>query len=227
MGLTGSHNDNKKCPLCGKDGKLKSRHGIYYKCNVCDLEWLNSKYYSVESVNYVSVLNTITKLRIANNKRILDTLVQIMPQGAEGLEVGSAVGLFMESAEACGYKMHGIEPMEESYLISKNKGLNVTKGYFPVDMPQKKQYDFIIFNDAFEHIPKIKEVVEACKEYLRPNGYLVINLPDSNGAIYNMSRILDFFGESDELYRMWQIKTDSPHLYYFNKKSLDILCKSM
>lgn len=168
------------------------------------------------------MLKSVESLRKANNKKILDMMAQFIAGGSEGLEVGCAVGLFMEQARES-YRMRGIEPMEESFEISKGKGLDVSRGFFPNDMDFSKKYDFIIFNDVFEHIPDINHVMKSCSELLKENGFLIINLPDSDGILHRISKLLYRFGDDSSAKRLWQLGTASPHLYYFNSSSLDRL----
>lgn len=184
------------------------------------MQWIDQPKLEQHQIDYVHGLETITPLRQKNNEKILQRLSAILPEGAEGLEVGSAIGLFLEQAEAWGFHMTGIEPMEKSWQIAVKKKLNAVHGFFPQDLPVSDPYDFIIFNDVFEHLPSPREILQECRKRLKGNGCLIINLPDSAGILYRCAAVLHRFGDNDTLKRLWQVETESPHLYYFNQKSL-------
>lgn len=225
------------CPICGENickSKRIANIGIQvYSSKKCGLDYVDPKAIiklcdgvdSVRGDRYVSGLNGIENLRIKNFKKILFTMKNILGIQTEskGLEVGSATGLFIVEAKKEGFEVEGIEPMYESCRISWEKGLNVKNGYFPADIDQTQRFDFIIFNDVFEHIPDIEKCVSSCFNHLNPGGILIINLPDKDGILYKLSKAMCKFGDSTAFGRLWQLGTASPHLYYFNGKSLDYL----
>lgn len=224
------------CPVCGNT-RIKEIANIgvdIFRCCKCKLEYVDAgKMISLcnsensdfdQNLQYSNALNSIQDLRRTNNNKILIFMEEFLPKQSVGLEVGSAVGLFMEQAKAK-YVISGIEPMTSSFEIAKGKGLDVTKGFFPKDIDFSKQYDFIIFNDVFEHIPDARSVMESCEKLLKKDGFLLINLPDSAGILHKISYFLYSIGDSSSIKRLWQVGTGSPHLYYFNSCSLDSLAK--
>lgn len=218
---------NNNCIICNNKNKILKLHSlnkIFYcnKCNFFQAEITkicngNSK------IHYDQLLNSISYLRIKNFNKILDKIENLLYPKSLGLEVGCATGIFMELAKQKKYNMVGIEPMHSSFKIAKNKKLNVLNIFFSKDFYYDKKFDFIIFNDVFEHIPNIKEIIKKCNELLNKNGLLIINLPLSTGFLYKIAIILNRFGTSMFLNRLWQFDTESPHLYYFNSKNLKIL----
>ncbi len=67
---------------------------------------------------------------------------------------------------------------------------------------------------------KINEIIDKCKELLKDDGLLIINLPINDGILFKIAKIFNFFGISSFFKRLWQFDTESPHLYYFNNKNL-------
>lgn len=227
--------ENLACPVCGCDKPKKIADiGItVFRCPDCTLEYVNTKkMFELCDVvtktsmknkqEYTDMLKSLEPLRISNNKKIIDRMSSFLPEESNGLEVGCAVGFFLEQANKK-YKVSGIEPMEKSFEISKSKGLDVVHGYFPGNVDFSKKYDFVIFNDVFEHIPDIHSVMSSCQNLLKDNGFLLINLPDSDGILHKISKLLCRLGDQSSLKRLWQLGTESPHLYYFNSRSLDLL----
>ena len=217
------------CCVCGSNATVKKNNiGVtLYKCPNCKMMWLEKGELDItEKIEYKSALENLNILRIENYNTILDNMHWMLKENSIGFEIGAAFGLFIKEAENRGYIMSGIEPMEETYLIAKEKGLNVYKGFFPDDMKDIQKVDFIIFNDVFEHIPNILETIEACKNMLNEEGLLIINIPLSTGILFRLSQILDIIQLPEFLQRLWQIKTESPHLYYFNKRNLKLLMEN-
>lgn len=220
------------CEICGKEGItvcIRLGRDIYfckkcchYYCGYAD----DPEPYSIyEEYGY-----SIKQLRLKNYRKILKKMHHIIPQNATGLEVGSGFGWFLQEAEKFGYSMYGIEPMEKNYNYSvQHNNCELINGFFPQDLPDNLcgKFDFIIFNDVFEHIPNLKNILTTCDNFLKPEGYLIINLPLNTGIMYKISMMLMKLGSFNFLKRLWQFETESPHLYYFSSKSLKkLVCSS-
>ena len=118
--------------------------------------------------------------------------------------------------------MTGIEPIACNYEKSINSKYTVINGFFPDGLSTKhtKTFDFIIFNDVFEHIPDLNKVLSACNNLLKPTGLLIINLPMNTGVFYKIAGFLSVLGKKQSLIRLYQFETESPHVHYFSEKSL-------
>ena len=166
-------------------------------------------------------LNALRQLRKANFDRILDVLSNLTSSELLSLlEVGYGDGWFLLAAADRGYKTLGLEPDPVIARNAKDKGLDVIEGYFPDALPRQAQFDLIVFNDVFEHLPDPQSAVQACFTSLRPGGMLVLNLPNSKGIFFHIARVLSFLGFSAPLDRMWQRGFPSPHISYFHPQAL-------
>lgn len=58
---------------------------------------------------------------------------------------------------------------------------------------------------------------------LNHSGIIVLNLPSSDGILFEMATVLDAFGSSSSLERLWQKGFPSPHVSYFNPNNLKLL----
>ena len=99
-------------------------------------------------------------------------------------------------------------------------GVDVVNGLFPQDFTISRTYDFIIFNDVFEHLPDLDSVLRKCGELLKPEGILIINCPDSGGIFFRVANVMRKLGIDTYWRRLWQVDFYSPHLWYFNKDNL-------
>ena len=211
------------CVICSE----KLRIGIqkwHLKCQGCSYESadlapsINEAELSA-ALNEISRKRSLKELRSANFAVLLEKLKALRPSGGSLLEVGSAHGWFLEQT-APYFSALGVEPDNGMYALSKGQGLNVRHGYFPDALASNECFDVIVFNDVLEHIPHVDQAVEACARHLRPDGLLLVNLPNSSGFFYKVSKLLCRLGAHGYFERMWQKDMPSPHLHYFNKKNL-------
>lgn len=138
------------------------------------------------------------------------------------LDVGCAHGWFLEKA-AGQFEVLGLEPDPIVAARTQACALPVRKGYFPSALAPEEKFDCIVFNDVLEHIPDAKAALQECNRRLLDGGVLVVNAPDRRGVFYQLSRILAFLGHSAPFERMWQVGLPSPHLYYFDTKSMQAM----
>lgn len=162
----------------------------------------------VRQRNFVKIIERVRQLCDAASPRLL--------------EVGCAHGLFLEMV-ARDFDAVGIEPHREVARETAARGFAVREGYFPSALQADDRFDVIVFNDVLEHIPDLPDVLRACRDCLNDNGILVINLPDSSGIFYRLSRLLARIGIRGMFERMWQLNYPSPHLHYFNGRNLQQL----
>lgn len=90
------------------------------------------------------------------------------------------------------------------------RGLPVRPGYFPDALTPDESFDAIVFNDVIEHIPDIASALDACNARLSENGLLVLNLPNSRGFFYRLSKIFARLGWRNPFNRLWQKDLPSP-----------------
>lgn len=135
------------------------------------------------------------------------------------LDVGCAHGWFLETARD-NFEVLGIEPDAVVGGRTAARGLPVREGYFPDALHDGEIFDLIVFNDVIEHIPDIHAALVACHERLSEGGILILNLPNSAGFFYRLSKLLSRMGWSAPFDRLWQKDLPSPHVHYFRPGNL-------
>lgn len=166
----------------------------------------------------------LKQLRLKNFTAIIEALKAQTGEKFKqlsGLEIGSGNGWWLEVCKQNDIGCVGIEPehIYESYHQAKN--LDVVYGFYPdVGLRKEEGYDFIIFNDVFEHIPDINGLLENLKQDLKEDCILIINLPMSKGFFYRIATVLHKLGIRKPLIRMWQFNFHSPHMNYFHSDNL-------
>ena len=205
-----------KCLICSQ--KLTYNSSFTLKCKNCRFYVSNLK------SGFGAPIEGLKRLRLLNFKKIFASLNNEIKKNSKILEMGPGKGLFMELARAKGLDVTGIEPgLEESRELSK-KGFKIFNKEFPLKKKKLSwQYDFIIFNDVFEHIDvsKLNDAIRQCYMLLKKDAYLVINLPTTDGFFFNLSIFFKFFKINFFYERLWQKKFSSPHMIYFNSKNLN------
>lgn len=220
---------SRACLICSQK-LLAGVQKWHFKCQRCsyesaDLEPNINEAELSAALNETSRERSLKELRSANFTVLLEKLKELRPSGGSLLEVGSAHGWFLEKTTPY-FSAVGVEPDNGMYALSKCQGLNVRHGYFPDVLTPKECFDVIVFNDVLEHIPHVDQALEACARHLSSDGLLLVNLPNSSGFFYKVSKLLSRLGAHSYFERMWQKDMPSPHLHYFNKKNLHQLLES-
>lgn len=214
------------CPIC-QNNLSATHHSWHFCCNTCGyeksiLEPAIDSHSAHTFIDEVGRDNGLRKLRLRNFQRLLLSIKSLKSNGGRLLDVGSAHGWFLETAKN-DFDVLGLEPDKTIFDATCQRGLLVRNGYFPEALYDDEKFDVIVFNDVFEHIPDIVQVLQFCNQRLHETGLLVINLPNSNGTFYRLSRILCRLGFPCFFERMWQKDLPSPHVHYFNLLNLTAL----
>lgn len=203
------------------------------KCQVCNSEMAQKEpwFFLCPSCGFAASILTagsgrgiggLEALRRKNFSSLLERLARSYDlAGKSLLEVGCAEGWFLEAARDRQMNVSAIEPSQPHAHMARTKGFAVTEGFFPADLPQGGRFDYIVFNDVFEHLPNPAEAIRVCEQRLLPGGVLVLNLPSNQGVIYRIATLLAKFGRKSILERLWQKGLPSPHLSYFNPRALE------
>lgn len=225
---------NEACPICSSKMSNRVCNWTFY-CNSCDY-WasfleqnINSQddYIFSEERNDSQVISFLDSIRIENFNIILDDVeLNHDKKVLRILDVGCASGLFIITAGRRGHVVTGIEPNPIMAKIALEKGFDVINGFFPAAISSASKFDMIIFNDVFEHIPDVNEILYSCSDFLNDNGVLVINLPNSRGVFFRLAKMLAIVGLMGPWQRLWQIMFYTPHVHYFSGYSLDKLLKN-
>jgi 2-polyprenyl-3-methyl-5-hydroxy-6-metoxy-1,4-benzoquinol methylase len=162
-------------------------------------------------------------LRQENFRDIVDIARRLARPGASSLlDVGCAHGWFLETARER-FEVLGIEPDAVVGGRTAARGLPVRQGYFPDALQPGEAFDVIVFNDVIEHIPDIRAALDACHARLNEGGLLILNLPNSAGFFYRLSKAFAKMGWRSPFERLWQKDLPSPHVHYFRPANLERL----
>ena len=207
------------CIVCGFE--LKENNEFISKCKNC------SYYKSNLKPGYGQGIDGINELRRKNFIKIISKIKLLNDSSdLKVLEFGSGDGFFIDECKKMKVDITGSEANKEQCSLLQNKHNNIIEISLPLSNQQSQifgKFNFIIFNDVFEHLENLDLVLNQLEKFLKPNGYLVINLPSSDGFIFKISEILFKAGLKNFYQRLWQKDLSSPHLSYFNKSNLEKL----
>jgi len=213
----------KNCPVC--QGELsESLLDWHFSCARCAYEQSSllptiNQQAAHHNIDETARETGLRELRISNFRTLLGTLQRLRPDGGQLLDVGCAHGWFVEAAMET-FDVLGLEPDHAVYAATVARGLPIRNGYFPQALRDAETFDVIVFNDVLEHIPPVIDVLHACHARLNSGGYLVVNLPSSDGLFYRLSKAFARLGYKSFFERLWQKGLPSPHVHYFNGANL-------
>jgi len=125
------------------------------------------------------------------------------------LEIGCNDGSFLESLRLQGIaNCFGVEPANDVYQLARAKGLNVLNSFFGTKMLDKLDgdYDVVVTRQVLEHIVDLHDFVGAITQVMKPDGMLIIEIPDSQWQIETLD------------YGLWE-----EHVNLFTLNTLDQL----
>ncbi len=169
-------------------------------------EVLESAYADAASEDYVA--ETAGQRETA--RRILERVESHRPPGAL-LDLGCWVGFLLAEARERGWETTGVEPSAfASEFARVELGLDVrTEDLFTADLPPAS-FDAVVLGDVIEHLPRPGDALDRIATLLRPDGVLVMMLPDAG------SRLARTMGK-----RWWSVLPT--HVQYFTRGSMRTL----
>jgi len=127
------------------------------------------------------------------------------------LDVGCGTGDFLSLAENRGWDIVGVEPNKKARAIAQEKCTGDIKNIDALKKLEKNSYSVITLWHVLEHLPNLTEHVELFKSLLKPNGVLVIAVP--NYKSYDANYYKNF----------WAAYDVPRHLWHFSKTSIQRL----
>jgi 2-polyprenyl-3-methyl-5-hydroxy-6-metoxy-1,4-benzoquinol methylase len=100
------------------------------------------------------------------------------------IEIGSNDGMFLEKLSDHGLKNSlGIEPAEDAYRLSVNKGIKTQKIFLNNETSEKIKeeygtFDLLISRQNIEHISDLQSFANSIKELVNIDGYVLIEVPN-------------------------------------------------
>ena len=127
------------------------------------------------------------------------------------LDVGCGTGDFLKVAQDYGWNISGIEPNKKARSIANKKTNNSVFETDQLSRFETHSFDVITLWHVLEHLPDLEKHFELFKNLLKPNGALVIAVP--NYKSYDA-----------QFYKEFWAAYDAPrHLWHFSQQSIKLL----
>ncbi len=127
------------------------------------------------------------------------------------LDIGAGTGDFLLAAKKRGWQVYGAEPNSGARDLASKKGLELDEGTtsFP-----SHSFDIITMWHVLEHVPDLEEQISELHRLLKPDGLLVIAVP--NFKSYDAGKYREF----------WAAYDVPRHLYHFSPSAVDKIFSS-
>ena len=223
-----------KCFLCDYEGNMEIKSSVegrdIVKCPKCELEFIYNQPSFEEIKNIYSSdyykawgMESGENTEVASMKKstFADMLKKILPYKKSGniLDIGTASGFLLEEAKKLGFEPYGVELSEYSSSIAKKKfgDERIFNGTLENAPFEENFFDIITMCDFLEHSQNPINILNISHKLLNitaysNGGYIMITVPNTNSFTHNI------MGKKWTQYKL-------EHLFYFNKKNIEIMAK--
>lgn len=171
------------------------------------------RYY--ESEDYISHTDTKRNLfekvyhlvRSISLKRKLKLINNLSKDSKTLLDVGCGTGDFLLTAKQNGWNVKGIEPNPQAREIANSKTNNAVSNIESLLDLEKQSFDVITLWHVLEHLPNLEEHIQLFQSLLKPNGRLVIAVP--NFKSYDATYYKSFWAAYDVPRHLWHFSRTS------------------
>ena len=195
------------CVICGARGSVYHRDAYvnYYHCDACHTffrsdrysysedyrdDYFTTQYQSQYGKTYLEDKENINRL----NKGRLEVILSCRPPEKEKkkikvLEIGSALGFFLEMASEKGYECHGVEISRYGWEhATKELGLSVSQTDFGDFDPPDEKYDILAAWYFIEHNPDHLSTLRKMKSMLNKDGLIALSTPNTWGITFRSNK---------------------------------------
>ncbi len=176
-----------------------------------------SKYYETE--DYIShtdakrnlfekVYHLVRSYAIKNKISLINSL----SDKGTFLDIGCGTGDVLKAAHDNGWKITGIEPNENARAIANSKTNNRVFDISELNKLPDHSFDVISLWHVLEHLPDLEEHVSLFKRLLKPNGKLIIAVP--NHKSYDASYYKEYWAAYDVPRHLWHFSQNSIKLLF-------------
>lgn len=223
--------DNRTCIICGSS-KCRVSPNKFFKntllrCQKCGLIFVYpqpklSKIKKIYSQNYFKNTNSNSigyenyhedKPNIIKTfEKRFRNIENLYPEKGKILDLGCAMGFFLEVVENHGWKPYGVEISNYAANIAKKSfGDKIFNGTLDEVSFPDNFFDIITMWDYFEHVFNPLKELSKVRQFLKKDGLLILSTPNTDSLPHKIFK------------DRWMGYKDQEHLYYFSEKNATML----
>lgn len=144
-------------------------------------------------------------------KKKVDLINGFKPEEKTLLDIGCGTGDFLATAQEQGWNITGIEPNDQARALANKNTSNKVFDNPEISKLKNERYDVITLWHVLEHLPDLEHHISEFKRLLKPNGYLVIAVP--NFKSFDANHYKEF----------WAAYDVPRHLWHFSPKAIKLV----
>lgn len=197
----------KECGLVYVNPRLKQKklHEIYKKDYFSNSAF---KFKKLGLYGYEKYLEEEDYIKATFNERL--KIINSYSKKARLLDIGCALGFFLEIARNDGWNAQGLEIAKFAYEYATNKlELPVMNKTLEEAKFKSDSFDVVTIFDVIEHLPNPNGTIKEIRRILKPNGLIAITTPNIGSIPAKL------------LGKNWEeIKRVREHIYFFSENTL-------
>ncbi len=189
------------CPLCSgsKDDELHRHRGRIVRCLSCGLVrqdpipsldelsdiYRADDYFRLQrpaGIGYRDYFRDEGMYRPYFRRKIAVLARYARPPGRL-LEVGAAAGYALDEAARAGWEVEGLELSTSAVAYGRARfGVNARVGSI-TDLPEDGSRDVVVAFQVIEHLPRVRDGIDAVVRSVRPGGIVMLTTPDHSSLV--------------------------------------------
>ncbi len=134
---------------------------------------------------YTNYANSSSVKREPHLDKLINKLKATLTKSAQIIDVGCNDGKFLSRLRESGFEnLYGLEPSKNMSALASNAGFKIFNSYLSKKKSEEiiaktGKFDCISLRQVLEHIENLSDFCAALRNLLKPNGFLVIEVPDA------------------------------------------------
>ena len=146
-------------------------------------------------------------IRNISLKRKLKLINSFNSEEKKLLDIGCGTGAFLKIAKNNAWEVYGIEPNEKARSIANKSCNDSVFNTEKLKSLKNESFDVITLWHVLEHLPDLESQISTFKRLLKPNGTLVIAVP--NFKSYDALHYNNFWAAFDVPRHLWHFSKES------------------
>ena len=134
---------------------------------------------------YTNYANSSSVKREPHLDKLINALMSKLEKNSKIIDIGCNDGKFLSRLKESGFNdLCGLEPTKNMSEVAIDAGFKVFNNYLDMKMSEEiiaktGKFDCVVLRQVLEHIDNLSDFGSALRNLLKPNGLLVIEVPDA------------------------------------------------